>query len=312
MLNLEYVFSSSKREKIPYSVFHLYNTFNENMDIDQREIEKGALPGILPRFYPNSISYLSELNDFRMYAEVWSNKKSKENAKRMEIGHAGYLKTLEFGERKQKRKSDKVRFDYFIVADSINYISKVGKPSAYIQMGGIQTNSFFNKIIKADRSLFKIQSLYPSSDFHSEEYLPKTFEVILEDLDLQLDKETTKYYFEIPTNSIMDSKYSQRMLLIQIFGEEAFAEKMQLLYKVGRKNIRCLFENPGIFKRNTSMSNTISRLCVAWPFLETIVFDFAGTLEYYKEVCLLGTLIKTEEETGSEEGLETPRIDGYA
>jgi hypothetical protein len=282
------------------------------MDIDLRDIEKGALPGILPRFYPNSISYLSELNDFRMYAEVWSNKKSKENARRMEIGHAGYMKTLEFGEREQKRKSDKVRFDYFVVADSINYISKGGKASAYIQMGGIQTNSFFNKIIKANRGLFKIQSLHPSSDFHSEGYLPKTFEEILEDLNLQPDKKTNKYCFEIATNSVMNANYSQRMFLMKIFGEDAFAEKMQLLHKVDRKYIRCLFENPAIFKRNTSMSNTISRLCVAWPFLETIVFDFAGTLEYYKEICLLGTLIKTEEETGSEEGLGTPRIDGYA
>ncbi len=276
------------------------------MDIDQRDIEKGALPGILPRFYPNSISYLSELNDFRMYAEVWSNKKSKENAKRMEIGHAGYMRTLEFGEREQKRKSDKVRFDYFVVADSINYISKGGKASAYIQMGGIQTNSFFNKIIKADRSLFKIQSLHPSSDFHSGGYLPRTFDINLKELDLQRDKETDKYYFEIATNSVMDANYSQRMLLTKIFGEEAFTEKMQLLYKVGRKNIRCLFE------RNMSTSNTISRLCVAWPFFETLVFDFAGTLEYYKEVCLLGILIKTEEKTGSEEGSNTSGIDDYA
>jgi hypothetical protein len=282
------------------------------MDIDLRDIEKGALPEILPRFYPNSISYLSELNDFRMYAEVWSNKKSKENAKRMEIGHAGYMKTLEFGERKQKRKSDKVRFDYFVVANSINYIAKGGKAYAYIQMGGIQTNSFFNKIIKADRRLFKIQSLHPSSDFHSEGYLPKTFDIDLKDLDLQPDKKTNKYCFELSTNSIMNANYHQRKFLLQIFGEEAFDEKMQLLHKVDRKYIRCLFENPEIFNRNTSTSNTISRLCVAWPFLETIVFDFAGTLEYYKEVCLLGTLIKAEEEIESGEGLKTSRIDNYA
>jgi hypothetical protein len=105
LLNLAYVFSNSKREKIPYSVFYLYNTFSENMDIDLRNIEKDALPGILPRFYPNSISYLYELNDFRMYAEVWSNKKSKENAKRMEIGHAGYMKTLGvWGEETEEKK----------------------------------------------------------------------------------------------------------------------------------------------------------------------------------------------------------------
>ncbi len=282
------------------------------MDLDRRDIEKGALPGFLPRFYPNSIPYLSELNDYRMYAEVWSNKKSKENAKRMEIGHAGYMQTLEFGERNQKRQSDKVRFDYFVVADSINYTAERGKAYANIQLGGIQTNSIINKIIKANRRLYKIHSRYPSSDFHSEGYLPKTLDINLKELDLQLDKETNKYYFEVSTNSIMNSSYSQRVLLMHIYGEEAFAERMQLLYKVERKYIRCLFENPRIFERNRSMSNTISRLCVAWPFLETIVFDFTGTLEYYNEVCLLGTLIKEAEEAGSEEGFKTPRIDGYA
>ncbi len=87
---------------------------------------------------------------------------------------------------------------------------------------------------------------------------------------------------------------------------------MLLLHKVGRKRIRCFFENPAIFKRKTSTSNTISRLCVARPFLETLVFDFAGTPEYYSDVCLLGTLIKEKEEAGSVEGLKTPRIDGYA
>jgi len=282
------------------------------MDLDQRDIEKGALPGVLPRFYPNSIPYLSELNDYRMYAEVWSNKKSKENAKRMEIGHAGYMQTLEFGERNQKRQSDKVRFDYFVAADSIDYTAEGGKVYANIQLGGIQTNSIFNKIIKANRRLKKIHSRYPSSDFHSEGYLPKTLDINLKDLDLQLDKETNKYYFEVSTNSIMNSSYYQRVLLMHIYGEEAFAERMLLLHKVERKYIRCLFEDPRVFERNRSMSNTIPRLCVAWPFLETIVFDFAGTLEYYNEVCLLGTLIKEAEEAGSGEGIKTPRIDGYA
>ena len=290
------------------------------MDIDQRDIQKGALPEILPKFYPNSISYLSELNDFRMYAEVWSNEKSKENAKRMEIGHVGYMKTLEFGERKKKRKSDKVRFDYFVVADSINYIAKGGDTYAFIQMGGIQTNSFFNKIIKADKRLLKIQSLYPSSDFHSEGYLPNKFDINIKDLDLHLDNETNKYYFEVPTNSIMKSNYSQRILLMRIFGEEAFDERMQLLYKVDRKYIKCLFENPEILKKNTNTSNTISRLCIAWPFLEKMVFDFAGTLEYYREACLLGTLIKeniernetaTEDSVEDEGWLDSPEIDSY-
>jgi hypothetical protein len=32
------------------------------MNIDQRDIEKGSLHEILPGFYPDSISYLSELN----------------------------------------------------------------------------------------------------------------------------------------------------------------------------------------------------------------------------------------------------------
>lgn len=208
-----------------------------------------------------------------------------------------------------------MRFDYFVVADSINYIAKMGKADAYMQLGGIQTNSFFNKIIKADRRLFKIQSLHPSSDFHSGGYLPKTFDENLENLDLQPDKKTNKYCFEISTNSIMNANYSQRMFLMKIFGEEAFAEKMQFLYKVGRKNIRCLFE------RNMSTSNTISRWCVAWPFLETLVFDFEGTLEYYREACLLGTLIKekvgrndmaTEDSVKDEGWLDDPKIDSYA
>ena len=282
------------------------------MDIDLRDIEKGTLPEILPRFYPNSITYLNELSDFRMYAEVWSNKKSKEKAKRMEIGHAGYIKTLELGERKQKRKSDKVRFDYFAVADSVNYFAKGGKAGAYMQMGGIQTNSFFNKIIKADSRLLKIHSLSPSSNFHSEGYLPKTFDVILKELDLQPDEETNKYCFEISTNSIIDASFAQRMFLTNIFGEEAFAEKMQLLHNVGRKYIRCLFENSEYVVKNTNTSEAISRLCVAWPFFETVVFDFAGTLEYYKEVNLLGTFIKMEEEAESGEGLEASGIDEYA
>jgi hypothetical protein len=137
--------------------------------------------------------------------------------------------------------------------------------------------------------------------------------VVLGDLDLQLDKETNKYYFEVPTNSVMNASYCQRMLLMRIFGEDAFAEKMQLLYKIERKYIRCLFENPGIFERNTSTSNTISRLCVARPFFETIVFDFAGTLEYYKEICLLGTLIgEQENQTESVERHGNSQIDSYA
>lgn len=90
-----------------------------------------------------------------------------------------------------------------------------------------------------------------------------------------------------------------------------------------RKYIRCLFESPEIFKKDTSTSNTISRLCVAWPFLETIVFDFAGTLEDYADACLLGALIKEKEEkveraekakkslTEDDEWLDGPEIDSY-
>jgi len=126
------------------------------MNIDERDIEKGLLPVVLHRFHPYSISYLSELNDYRMYAEVWSNKKSEAHAKRREIGHAGYLQTLEFGEKK-KRKSDKIRFDYFVVVDSLNYkiVRDIyGERKAYIQIGGVQTNTIFNDIIKAKVSFF--------------------------------------------------------------------------------------------------------------------------------------------------------------
>ncbi len=65
-------------------------------------------------------------------------------------------------------------------------------------------------------------------------------------------------------------------------------------------------------------------MCVAWPFLETIVFDFAGMLEDYSDACLLGTLIKEKEEkveskeTATEDSVEDegwlddPKIDSYA
>ncbi len=294
------------------------------MDIDQRDIEKGALTEILPRFYPNSISYLSELNEYRMYAEVWSNKRNKEWKRRSEIGQEGYLKTLELGEVKKRRKVDRVRFDYFVVADSVNYIAKGRKPYAHIQMGGIQTNSIINKIIKSERRILKKQPDYPISDFHSTGYLPETVDIKLEELELHPDKKTNKYYFEIHTNATDFSNLFQKAILTQVLGKEAFFEKMQLLHKVDRKYIRCLFENPEIFKKNTSTPNTISRLCVAWPFLETIVFDFAGTLDDYSDACLFGTLIKekeekvernkkaTEDPTEDEGRLDGPKIDSYA
>ena len=145
----------------------------------------------------------------------------------------------------------------------------------------------------------------------------------IDELELHPDKKTNKYYFEIHTNATDFSNLFQKIILTQVLGKEAFFDKMQLLHKVGRKYIRCLFENPEIFKRNTSTSSTISRLCVAWPFLETIVFDFAGMLEDYSNACSLGTLIKekeekvernekaTEEPTEDEGWLYGPKIDSY-
>ena len=284
------------------------------MNIDQRDIEKGSLTEILPRFYPNSISYLSELNEYRMYAEVWNNNRNKERKQRKIAGQDGYLKTLEVGEERKRRKVDHVRFGYFVVANSVNYkIQKnlYGRTTVCLQMGGIQTNSIFNDIIKANRRLYEIQSLYPDSGFHSAKYLPKTFEIKLEDLDLQQDKQTNKYYFEISTNSTEISNSYQRMLLLLILGEDAFAEKLQLLHKTNRKLIKCFLENPENNEKNANTSNAISRLCVAWPFHETIVFDFAGKPEDYKEACLFGTFIKAKaqaEDTGWANKLQ---IDSY-
>lgn len=285
------------------------------MNIDNRDIEKGALPEILPKFYHNSISYLSELHDYRMYAEVWSNKKSKTNAKRREIGHAGYLKTLEFGEREKKRKSDKIRFDSFVVADSINY--KVARDiyrgkKAYIQIGGVQTNTIFSDIINP-KTDSETQSLRPDSDFHASGYLPEMLELELDKLGLYQDKKTQKQYFEISTNSNDISNPLQMILLEHIFGRYDVFEKLQLLYKVGRKNIRCLFENPGYVAINIGTSDAIPRLCVAWPFLDTLVYDFAGTPEEYSEACLLGTLINSKSnQTESEGHFDRPQIDNFA
>ncbi|MCR4288730.1 MAG: hypothetical protein NUV86_00505, partial [Candidatus Scalindua sp.] len=267
------------------------------MNIDQRDIEKGALLEILPKFYANSISYLGELNAYRMYAEIWSNKRSTEGQKRSEIGHVGYLKTLEFGESKKRRKIDRVRFDHFVVADSINY---KGEKSIYgelmlrLQIGREQTNSIFNKIIKANPR-FKTESLSSDSDFHSDSDLPETLELDLQKLGLSQDERTNKYYFEISTNIDSISNQNQEMLLLQVLGRDDIFEKLHLLYKVGRKHIRCFFENPESVIKNIGMPNAIPRLCVAWPFRETLVFDFAGTPEDYGDACLLGTLITTEE-----------------
>jgi hypothetical protein len=286
------------------------------MDIDQRDIEKGALPEILPKFYSDSISYLSELNACRMYAEIWSNKRSKEREKRREIRHEGYLKTLESGEGKKRRKVDRVRFGSFVVADSINYkIEKniYGDQKVFMQMGGIQTNSILNKIIKAKTRISETKSLLLESDFHSEGYLTETLELDLEELGLHQDKKSNKYYFEISTNVDDISNQNQKILLFQVLGRDDIFEKLHLLYEVGRKQIRCLIENPENVIKTAGTSKTIPRLCVAWPFHETLVFDFAGTPEEYGEACLLGTLIKTTEgQAKSEEAPGEPRIDSYA
>lgn len=275
------------------------------MDIDKRDIEKGPLQEILPNFYPNSISHLSELNEYRLYAEMWSNDRNRANngkEKRKQIGHEGYLKTLEMGELIKKRKIDRVRFESFVVADSVNYTAKWGDPHANVQMGGIQTNPAFNEIIRENSHLFEIQSRYPGTDFHSEDYLPKTVDIDLEALDLKKDEETNKFYFEIPTNLGEIQNKFQKMVLLKVLGEDVFSEKLELLYKIKRTHIRCLFEDPEyVWKKKN-----ISRLCVVWPFHEKIVVDFAGTFEDCEDVCLLGKLI--EEEILFEEG--TAKIPG--
>ena len=293
------------------------------MNIDQCEIEKGALSEILPKFYSNSISYLSELNAYRMYAEMWSNKRSKEGQKRSEIGHTGYLKTLEFGENKKRRKVDRVRFDHFVAADSINYKSErtvYGELNLYIQIGGVQANSIFSRTIKSKTSIFEAQSLSSESDPVSKGDLPETLKLDLSKMGLNQDEKSKKYYFEISTNVDSISNQNQEVVLLQALGKDDLFQKMHLLHKVGRKNIRCLFESPEYVKKNSGLSKVIPRLCVAWPFHETLVFDFAGTPEDYGDACLLGTLIKAEEKKDKVQNapikdtgwLDGPQIDSYA
>jgi len=267
------------------------------MNIDERDIEKGALSEILPKFYPDSISYLSELNAYRMYAEIWSNKRSKEGEKRSEIGHSGYLKTLEFGESKKRRKIDKVRFDNFVAADSVNYKGAktvYGEMNLYIQMGGVQANSVFNRIIRA-KPRSRTQSILPNSDSHSGDYLPEALELDLMKLGLSHDEKTNKHHFEIPTKVNSISNENQKKILLQVLGRDDLFEKLHLLHQVGRKYIVCLFENPEDIRERIGRLNLIPRLCVAWPFQETLVFDFAGTPEEYGDSCLLGTLINGAE-----------------
>ncbi len=66
--------------------------------------------------------------------------------------------------------------------------------------------------------------------------------------------------------------------------------------------------------------NVIPRLCVAWPFQETLIFDFAGTPEEYGDACLFGTLTKTwsrvvklpENSTDDTGLLNRPQLDSFA
>ncbi|MBT6229024.1 MAG: hypothetical protein HOI47_20470, partial [Candidatus Scalindua sp.] len=203
----------------------------------------------------------------------------------------------------------------FVVADSINY--KVmrdvyGEQKVFIQMGRVQTNTIFDDIIKA-KTYFETQSIRPDSDFHSEGYLPETLEIDLEKLGLSQDEKSKKYYLEIPTDSNDISNNYQKMLLSQVLGRYDIIEKLQILGKVNRKSIRCLFENPGHVIKSIGTSNAVPRLCVAWPFHETLVFDFAGVPEDYDEVCLLGTLMKAKEAHDESEGhFDKPQIDSYA
>ncbi len=285
------------------------------MNIDKRDIGKGALSDILPEFQTNSISYLSELNDFRMYAETWSNRRAKMGEKRSEIGHTGYLKTLEFGESIKKRKIDKVRFDYFVVGNSINYTRVediYGKLNTYIQIGGVQTNTVFNDIIKTRTGLVS-QSLLPDSYFHSKGYSPKTLELDSNKLDLKKDKGSNKHFFEISTNVDKISNENQKMFLMHVLDRNDIFKKLQLLNKIGRKHIKFLFENPANTINNIGSKNAIPRFCVAWPYHETLVFDFAGTLDDYGEVCLLGTLLKVKRvQIENEIYFDKHRIDSYA
>ncbi len=276
----------------PILLFILYR-IELKMDIDHRGIKKGPLSEILSEFYPNSISYLRELNEYRMYAEIWSNNRNAAWQKRKEIGHEGYLKTLAMGETVKRRKIDKVRFGSFIVADSVNYTVKGGDAkSVHTIIGCIQNNAIFNNIIKENRYLLKMQSQFPGVDFHAEEFIPEPLEIDLLNLNLKKDTNENKYFFEILTNATEISNINQKMVLLHAFGNDAISKKLPLLYKANRKAIRFLFEYPAYPGKDKSTLNTISRSCVARPFDETIVIDFAAKLEDYEETYLLGAPIK--------------------
>jgi len=266
------------------------------MDIDLREIKKGPLPETLSGFYPNSISYLRELNEYRMYAEIWSNNRNTAWQKRKEIGHEGYLKTLAMGETVKRRKVDKVRFNSFIVADSVNYTLKGGSLHALATIGDIQNNTIINNAIKKNQNLLKVHSQFPSADFHAEEYIPGPLEIDLRNLDLQKNAKEGKYFFEIQTNAKEIPNINQRLILLHLFGEDAISKKLPLLYKANRKAIRFLFVEPAYLERGKNTKLMISRVCVARPFAETIVIDFAARPEDYEDTCLLGTPIKQSDQ----------------
>ena len=280
----------------PILLFVLYS-MRLRMDIDNRDIKKGLLPEILSDFHPNSISYLRELNEYRMYAEVWSNNRNAAWQNRKEIGHEGYLKTLAMGESTKRRKVDKVRFNSFIVADSINYNVKGGDNRAHTIIGSIQSSVIINNIIKENKHLLKVQSQFPSVCFHAEEFIPESFEINLLDLDLQKETMENKKFFEIPTNTTKISNVNQKTILMHAFGSDAISKKLLLLNKANRKAIRFLFEDPAYQKKSRSTQSTISRLCVARPFDEIIVIDFAATLDDYEEICILGAQIEQSEPT---------------
>jgi hypothetical protein len=213
------------------------------MDIDHRDIKKGLLLETLADFYPNSISYLRELNEYRMYAEIWSNNRNTAWQKRNEIGHEGYLKTLAMGESMKRRKVDKVRFCSFIVADSVNYTVKGDDKSAHAIIGCSQSNAIFNNIIKENRYLLKAQSQFPGADFHADEFIPEPLEINLWNLNLQKDTKEEKYFFEILTNTTKISNINQEMILLHAFGKDALSKKLPLLYKANRKAIRFFLQS---------------------------------------------------------------------
>lgn len=277
------------------------------MNIDQTNIKKGPLRKILPHFFPNSISYLSELNEYRIYAEMWHNKRNEEAKKRMDITDPNFKQTLHFGvqaykktvqqktEFRQRKPDDIIRFEHFVLAESVNYhINIYG--DLMLQLSGIERNSILEDEFSVCNDLKKGMNLQAGSTFHSDENTPGKIDVALKNLDLQKCEKSGNCYFEINTGSKDISNTYQDKILKIILGEHEFTEKLGLLYRADRKQIRCIFENPGYVREKALGGNVIPRLCIAEPFYETLIFNFAGTLDDCEEVCLLG--IPIEEENG--------------